>query len=101
LIGRCAEVTLACGDVDVTRRFFESAGFLATGEDEGDVVRLNTPGITLGLRPSAPVVATTLRFAAEDARRTLRLLEDRDIHPTRTGDGYVVRAPEGTRLIIR
>lgn len=100
LIGRCAEITLACGDVGVTRRFFESAGFLPAGDDEGDVVRLITPGITLGLRAAAPIAAATLRFAAGDPPLALRLLEEMDLRPARTAEGYVVRAPEGTRLII-
>lgn len=100
LIGQCAEVTLACGDVDVTRRFFESAGFLPAEGDERDVVRLHTPGITLGLRSSGPAAGATLRFAAEDAPDALRRLAENDLRASRTAEGYVVRAPEGTRLIV-
>lgn len=99
-IGHCTEVTLACGDTAASRGFYESAGFLAAEEDPADVIRLQTPGITLGLRGSAGPAAIALRFAAGDARRALRLLEEKDLRPARTTEGYVVRAPEGTRLVI-
>ena len=63
----------------MTRGFFENAGFLAADEDEADVVRLHTPGITLGLRESARPGAPTLRFDVRDARCMLRALEDRSL----------------------
>ena len=70
LIGRCTEVTLGCTDPAVTREFFERAGFLPVDEGEDDVVLLQTPGITLGLRPEARHAGVTLRSEpAGGARR--------------------------------
>ena len=100
LIGQCTEVTLACADPAVMRGFFENAGFLAAEEDETDAPRLHTPGITLGLRESARPGATMLRFEAGDARRVLRMLEEKDLRATRGPEGHVLKAPEGTRLVI-
>jgi catechol 2,3-dioxygenase-like lactoylglutathione lyase family enzyme len=99
LLGPCTEVTLGCRDVEVTRRFFEAAGFLPVDED-GDTVRLNTPGITLGLRESARPGTSALRFDAGDARAAVKVLEARDLRAKKTAEGYEIRAPEGTRLVI-
>lgn len=99
LLGRCTEVSLGCADVDTTRRFFEAAGFLPAAEVEGPV-RLEAPGLVLGLRAEAPHPAATLRFAAPDPGRTLRELAARDFVVTRTPGGHLLRAPEGTRLVI-
>ena len=99
LLGRCTEVTLPCADVEATRRFFETAGFLASGDEADDAVRLHTPGITLGLRATSGTAAT-LRFTTADSRAALRLLEAQALRPARTTEGYVIRAPEGTRLIL-
>lgn len=108
-VGRCAEVSLACVDVDVSRVFFENAGFLAA-QDDGraapdtaagrGVVRLNAPGITLGLRESARIAALTLRFPARDRKAMIRALEEKDLRPAREPEGQVLKAPEGTRLVI-
>lgn len=100
LVGRCTEVSLACAEPEATRRFFESAGFL-TAEDAGDgVLRLEAPGITLGLRATPPVPAATLRFRATDPAATLAALAALDLAPARSAEGRVLRAPEGTRLVL-
>lgn len=100
LIGHCVEVTLGCAEPSRTRTFFENAGFLPVDESEADVVRLHTPGITLGLRESMHPAAAVLRFAAEDVRHVRRLLEEKNLPVARGPDGHVLRAPEGTRLVI-
>jgi catechol 2,3-dioxygenase-like lactoylglutathione lyase family enzyme len=100
LIGHCTEVSLACADPAVTRSFFEGAGFLPADEEETDVVRLHTPGITLGLRETARSAAATLRFAAGDTRAVLRALKEKGVPTTRGPEGPIIKAPEGTRLII-
>jgi catechol 2,3-dioxygenase-like lactoylglutathione lyase family enzyme len=100
LIGHCTEVTLACADPGVTRSFFENAGFLPADEPQSDIVHLQTPGVTLGLRETARSAAATLRFAAGDAREVLRVLKEKELRTTRGADGHVIKAPEGTRLVI-
>ena len=100
VIGHCSEVTLSCGDTAATRGFFEDGGFLPAEQNDTGVVRLQTPGITLGLRESAGPAAVTLRFAAGDARRVLRALEEMDLKTARGADGHVLKTPEGTRLVI-
>jgi catechol 2,3-dioxygenase-like lactoylglutathione lyase family enzyme len=101
VIGRCAEVTLACTDPAAARGFFETAGFLpADVDDPPDVVRLDAPGLRLGLRRGPVSAAATLRFAAGDPQRALRELAARDLHPARRPEGQVLVAPEGTRLVI-
>lgn len=100
LLGACAEVTLACADHGVTRAFFETAGFIAADEPADDVVRLHTPGITLGLRETTASPAATLRFSPGDPRRLLRELAGRGLRPIRRPEGNVLVAPEGTRLVL-
>ena len=100
VIGHCTEITLACGDAGATRGFFENAGFLPADDEHAEVGRLQTPGVTLGLRESAGPASVTLRFAAVDARRVLRALEEMDIKAARSAEGHVLKAPEGTRLVI-
>jgi hypothetical protein len=100
VIGYCTEVTLACAALEPTRGFFEAAGFLAAPETSGDAVRLDAPGLPLGLRTaphSAPVV---LRFSAVDPQRRLRELAARDLEPVLRPEGQVLIAPEGTRLVL-
>lgn len=98
VLGRSTELSLACADVALERVFFEEAGFIAREEDDG-LVRLDAPGVTLGLRaaPGAPVA--TLRF---DSRP--RDLSDRlaalGLRTTRAAGAQVLTAPEGTRLVI-
>ncbi len=99
LIGQCTEVTLTCSDLAVTRNFFEGAGFLPVEEGESDIVRLHTPGITLALSESGRS-DMTLRFAVGNAKRMLRALGEKDLRVTRGPEGHVLRAPEGTRLVI-
>ena len=67
LLGRCAEVSLACAELAPARQFFESAGFLAVTEEDTAPLRLQTPGITLGLHERPPAAVATLRFASADA----------------------------------
>jgi catechol 2,3-dioxygenase-like lactoylglutathione lyase family enzyme len=100
VIGHCTEVILACGDTAVTRGFFESAGFLPADDGHAEVVRLQTPGVTLGLRESTGPAAITLRFAARDVRRVLQALEEKELKAVRGTEGHVLKAPEGTRLVI-
>jgi catechol 2,3-dioxygenase-like lactoylglutathione lyase family enzyme len=99
ILGACTEVTLGCCDVDDTRRFFETAGFLPVDESS-EIVRLNTPGITLGLPESAKPGTWALRFDAGDVRATVKRLEARGLCAKKTAEGYELRAPEGTRLVI-
>lgn len=101
-IGACTEVTLACADPGVTGAFFEAAGFLPAADagTEADALRLEAPGLTLGLRRSAPLPAATLRFRPVDLAATLRALAGRDLAPARAAEGHVLRAPEGTRLVL-
>lgn len=100
LVGRCAEVSLGCADVDTTRRFFEAAGFLPGPAAADGPVRLEAPGLTLGLRAEAPQAVATLRFATTDPARAVRALAARDLVATRVAGGHLLRAPEGTRLVI-
>jgi catechol 2,3-dioxygenase-like lactoylglutathione lyase family enzyme len=97
-VGRCVEVTLACADAAVTRPFFESAGFLPVDGD--DPVRLHTPGITLGLREGRPVRDATLRFEPEDPAALRAALAQLGLTPVRSGGDELLKAPEGTRLVI-
>ncbi len=99
LIGRCTEVSLACVDVAASSSFYEAAGFLEAGSDE-EVVRLNTPGITLALHASARPGGVALRFRAADPGAIARSLAARQISVTRDRSGPALRAPEGTRLAI-
>jgi catechol 2,3-dioxygenase-like lactoylglutathione lyase family enzyme len=96
---RCTEVTVNCADVGRTRAFFESAGFLAAGADE-EPVRLHTPGIVLGLRDAPPAPVATLRFAPESAPALRTALAALELAPKRIGADQVVKAPEGTRLVV-
>jgi catechol 2,3-dioxygenase-like lactoylglutathione lyase family enzyme len=100
LVGTCTEVTLACADPAATGGFFEAAGFLPAAEPDGDALRLEAPGLTLGLRRAPPQPAATLRFRAGDRARALQALGDRGLAPAHSGEGHVLRAPEGTRLVI-
>jgi hypothetical protein len=100
LVGRCTEVSLACAEPAVTSAFFAAAGFLAA-EDTGDgVLRLEAPGLTLGLRAAPPAPAATLRSRAPDPAAALAALAALDLVPARTPEGRVLRAPEGTRLVL-
>ncbi len=99
LIGHCTEVTLACADTAVTRAFFENAGFLPEEEQDPDVLRLQTPGITLGLREVGRSPALALRFSGV-SRRALQSLDTRGLTPARAPEGRVLKAPEGTRLVL-
>lgn len=100
-IGRCAEVTLGCADPATTRGFFEAAGFLPVeGDDPPELVRLDAPGLRLGLRRGPAMPAATLRFAADDPQRAVRELAARDLQTSQRPEGPVLVAPEGTRLVI-
>lgn len=100
VIGRCTEISLACADVGTTRAFFENAGFLPAVDDDAEIVRLHTPGITLGLREHPQLPVATLRFSVDDPPRVVRALEERDMRVIRASGDHVLKAPEGTRLVI-
>lgn len=99
LIGRCTEVTLDCADPATSRAFFEAAGFLESGSDD-DTVRLDTPGLRLALRRAARPGGLALRYAEQDGDTLARALAARDLQPVRGPDGRLLRAPEGTRLLL-
>lgn len=99
LIGRCTEVTLDCADPATSRAFFETAGFLESGSDD-DTVRLDTPGLRLALRRAARPGGLALRYAEQDGDTLARALAARDFQPVRGPDGRLLRAPEGTRLLL-
>lgn len=99
LPGRCREVQLGCHEMGVTRRFLETAGFLPLDGEHDDEVRLQVPGLTLALqarKPSAPA----LGFRLPGGSRLAARLEAMGIDVRRSPQGYLVSAPEGTRLII-
>lgn len=98
VIGRCVEVGLGCGDVATTRSFFEAAGFLPAADELTEIVRLDAPGLRLGLRGGTGV--PTLHFSAGDLAGVMRRLDDLDIRTSRRAEGVVLQAPEGTRLVI-
>lgn len=99
VIGRCEEVQLACADVDASRDFFAAAGFLGIEEDDGRL-RLTTPGLTLNLHSGAARNGAALRFASGHLRATLEALAGLDLPVKRQAGGYVLTAPEGTRLLL-
>jgi len=100
LVGQCTEVSLACADLALSRAFFEGGGFLAEEESGSDAVRLQAPGISVGLRVGAPRPVATLRFCPADLRDSLRRLEALGINVARGPEGHALTAPEGTRLLL-
>lgn len=99
LPGHCREVRLGCHETDVTRRFLEAAGFLPLETEHDDGVRLQVPGLTLALQARKPA-APALGFRSPGAPRLAARLEAMGIDVRRSPEGYVITAPEGTRLII-
>lgn len=98
VIGRCVEVGLGCGDVDTTRSFFEAAGFLPADEEQAGIIRLDAPGLRLGLR--AGTGTSTLRFAVADLRGAMRRLHELDIRTSRHPEGLRLQTPEGCRIEV-
>jgi catechol 2,3-dioxygenase-like lactoylglutathione lyase family enzyme len=99
LIGRCAEVALDCADPSRTRAFFEAAGFLEAGGDDA-TTRLDYPGLRLELREAARAEGMALRYSGTDAATLTRRLEAQDFRISRGPGGPLLRAPEGTRLLL-
>ena len=99
LLGRCAEIALACRDPDASRAFWEAAGFIAEPGDDGPP-RLVAPGVTLGLRESARRASPALRFAVPPDQAALSALDARGIAVSREGQATVLRSPEGLRLVV-
>lgn len=100
LLGRCAEITLDCADPSLTRAFFEAAGFLEA-DSEDAVTRLDYPGLRLALREAARARGLALRYPQADAATLARSLEAQDFPVSRgPGGDPLLRAPEGTRLLL-
>lgn len=99
VIGRCTELSLASGNLNDTRGFFEAAGFLGTEHGEDDIVLVTAPGLSLALRPDTGHRGFTLRFEPVGGWR--RILEDRGIPVRNAGGGWVIVSPEGLRLVLQ
>lgn len=100
LLGSCAEVLLGCADADASRRFLESAGFLPLEERPDGLTRLQTAGLTIALRPRRAAAGPVLRFAGQSPAGIRARLEALGIDVVQTGEGNLITAPEGTRILF-
>jgi catechol 2,3-dioxygenase-like lactoylglutathione lyase family enzyme len=104
-IGHSTEIALRCNDYYAAFTFWEVADFITDDDpvaavDEREVMTLRAPGIVLGLRPGQRGREPALRFAPRDFDATLDELKLRDIRGRRSGDTWVLTAPEGTKLML-
>ena len=97
----CAEVTQHCHDPVLSRTWLETVGFVAENASGEDVpLHVTAPGLRLGLRTGRPQAVVSLRFRLPDPAASARVLANSDFDMKKTRDGYELRAPEGTRLLI-
>jgi len=99
LIGRSSEISLRCVDPERCLAFWTALGFLAVSEEDSRTLRICAAGLTLGIRPEQRQPGPLLRFesAAPDVRGQLAALGiAAQPHP----EGMLLRAPEGTALLL-
>ena len=100
VLGRCTKVVLDCDDVGRTRAFFEAAGLLPE-DDEPAGHLLHAPGLTLALRQrSVRAPVATLRYQAGNPDTVPSALATLGLSATPLAGGCVLRAPEGTHLLL-
>lgn len=99
LLGRCAEVILECAGIAATRDFLTAAGFLPPNEEPASL-RLQVPGLTLGLQERGRAPGVALRYEPPDREALREALAALGIPTIRSGGEELLKAPEGTRLLL-
>lgn len=104
LTGRSAEISLRCTDYAAEVAFWQGADFIAESdavvEAETPAVMLFAPGVRLGLRTGHRWAEPSLLFRPRNLDATLIALDRRGIAHQQVGAGWLIAAPEGTRLIL-
>lgn len=103
-IGQLAEISLRSRDFERSISFWQQRGFIVDADDDtpGDIghVPMIAPGISIGLRDDLRWPEPALRFEAKNIAPIIDELDQKGISVMRIGDGVVVTAPEGTRLML-
>jgi catechol 2,3-dioxygenase-like lactoylglutathione lyase family enzyme len=99
LVGRLSHVALPCLDVGASLGFWEQFGFIGVESDTGEPAELHAPGLRLQLR--AGTRELTLYFQNADIEPALEGLTRVGIEARMTVEGQELRAPEGTRIIVK
>jgi catechol 2,3-dioxygenase-like lactoylglutathione lyase family enzyme len=104
VIGQTSEISFRTRDFPTAIAFWEERGFVVDADDDDYAgrghVRLLAPGITIGLRDNLRWTEPTLRFEPDNTAAVIECLKQKGIEPRPTGDGFVITAPEGTRLVL-
>jgi catechol 2,3-dioxygenase-like lactoylglutathione lyase family enzyme len=98
--GRIKEISLRCADLAHSMEFWEQAGCITDEVPDGDTLRVYATGITLGLRKDTRWHEPVLRFEPTDSGPVIDRLQRLNTVTEPVPEGFVVTAPEGTRLLI-
>jgi len=104
IIGQVSEISLRSRNFERAIGFWSNRGFIVDADDAtydnlGHVPMI-APGLIIGLRDDLRWPDPTLRFEASSIASVFDQLEQRGIPATPTGDDLMIRAPEGTRLML-
>lgn len=103
-IGTMAEISLRSRHIESSVGFWRNRGFIVDADDGAVIdaghVQIIAPGITIGLRDDLRWPEPTLRFEPGDIASIVNNLENQGIQFSQSGDGAVITAPEGTRLML-
>lgn len=103
-IGHISEISLRSRHFESSVGFWQKRGFIVDADDDAYAslghLPMLAPGVTIGLRDDLRWPEPTLRFEQEHLASVLDDLEKKGIHLSPTGDGVVITAPEGTRLML-
>lgn len=104
VIGRSTEIVLRCRDYVAAIDFWSHTDLIRDDEedpgDDRESVVLRAPGVVLKLRKDFRWSEPALRFLAPDLRDTEERLDRLDIGWRLSGEGSLIIAPEGTRLLV-
>jgi len=97
--GPVDRLRLPCVNLEESIDFWQDAGFIVVQAEIQGCAELHAPGLTVELREGTRDIA--LLFLPNDLDQCLRAIEASETPIRATSEGYELRAPEGTRLIIQ
>lgn len=103
IVGQSSEISLRSREPETAIVFWKDRGFIVDADEsdrESDHVPLIAPGISIGLRNDLRWPEPVLRFESTDIPDIIDTLENKGIAHSPVGNGVLVTAPEGTRLLI-
>jgi len=98
-IGELACLDLPSPDLRASVEFWQDFGFMCVESPDNDIAELHMPGFMVELRTAATM--PTLNYRTAHLRSLADRFERTGITPRRMGDGLLLTAPEGTRLLFR